>query len=63
MDDELEGTQDARIEKLWNSSDTRGDGQLDVKGLKSGLRKWVQQSQAALTSHTDHGPPSGSITL
>jgi len=39
MDDELEGTLDARIEKLWNSLDTAGDGHLDVKGLKSGLKK------------------------
>ena len=41
MDDELKGTQEARIESLWNSLDTRGDGQLDVAGLRSGLNKYA----------------------
>ena len=33
------GSQDARVESLWNSLDTQGKGQLDLEGLKRGLKK------------------------
>lgn len=32
-------SQDARVESLWNSLDTQGKGQLDLEGLKRGLKK------------------------
>ncbi|KAI4142382.1 MAG: hypothetical protein L6R39_004956 [Caloplaca ligustica] len=31
--------QDARVEKLWQTLDTRKEGHLDVRGLRRGLRK------------------------
>jgi len=31
--------QDARVEKLWQTLDTRKEGQLDFNGLKKGLKK------------------------
>lgn len=36
-----EGTRerDERIERLWSSLDTRGEGQIDFKGFKKGLKK------------------------
>lgn len=39
MDDELGGSQDARVEALWKQLDAQGNGQLDVQGLRSGLQK------------------------
>lgn len=39
MDDEKQRAQDGRVERLWRTLDTRDEGQLDVPGLKSGLRK------------------------
>lgn len=48
MDDELKGTQEARIESLWNSLDTQGDGQLDVAGLRSGLNKYAHTGAASI---------------
>jgi solute carrier family 25 (mitochondrial phosphate transporter), member 23/24/25/41 len=32
-------TQDARVEALWTTLDTRKQGQLDFAALKKGLRK------------------------
>ncbi|DAA76956.1 TPA_exp: Uncharacterized protein A8136_7185 [Trichophyton benhamiae CBS 112371] len=39
--DDNEGTRerDERIERLWSSLDTRGEGQVDFKGFKKGLKK------------------------
>ena len=31
--------QDARVEKLWQTLDTRKEGHLDAKGLKMGLKQ------------------------
>lgn len=39
MDTETANTQDARVDKLWATLDTRGQGQLDLAALKKGLRK------------------------
>ena len=39
MDGEPQDEQDARVESLWHVLDTRKEGQLDLKALKSGLRK------------------------
>lgn len=39
MDDELKGSQDARVASLWSSLDTHHEGRLDAKGLKDGLQK------------------------
>jgi hypothetical protein len=38
MGDEKGLTTDARVERLWKSLDTRGEGQLDLNGLKRGLK-------------------------
>ncbi len=39
MDGETQNAQDARVEQLWRTLDTRKEGQLDLNGLKKGLRK------------------------
>lgn len=39
MDGESQNAQDARVEQLWRTLDTRKEGQLDLNGLKKGLRK------------------------
>ena len=39
MDGPLQDAQAARVEKLWRALDTRKEGQLDLNGLKNGLRK------------------------
>lgn len=39
MDNEPDSTQDARVEALWASLDTEGNGQIDLAALKTGLRK------------------------
>lgn len=39
MDGEDQATQDARVESLWRSLDTRNEGQLNLNGLKKGLGK------------------------
>ena len=37
MDRENQKTQDERVEKLWQTLDTRKEGQLNLNGLKKGL--------------------------
>ena len=37
MDDEDQTAQDARVEKLWKTLDTRNEGRLSLSGLKKGL--------------------------
>ena len=39
MDGEDQAAQDARVEKLWKTLDTRNEGQLNLSGLKKGLAK------------------------
>ncbi|KAF2745173.1 calcium dependent mitochondrial carrier protein-like protein [Sporormia fimetaria CBS 119925] len=39
MDSETANAQDARVEELWATLDTRKQGKLDLAGLKKGLRK------------------------
>ncbi|MCJ1396133.1 hypothetical protein MMC18_009022 [Xylographa bjoerkii] len=39
MDGESQKEQDARVERLWRILDTRKEGQLDINGLKKGLRQ------------------------
>lgn len=39
MDTETANAQDARVDALWATLDTRNQGQLDLLGLKKGLRK------------------------
>ncbi len=39
MDSEDKRSQDARVEKLWKSLDTRNEGQLNLNGLRKGLSK------------------------
>ena len=39
MNGETQEHRDARIKELWQTLDTRSTGQLDLDGLKKGLRK------------------------
>jgi solute carrier family 25 phosphate transporter 23/24/25/41 len=39
MDTQSASVIDARVDKLWSTLDTRKQGQLDLAGLKKGLRK------------------------
>jgi len=39
MDTETVNTQDARVDALWATLDTRKQGHLDLAALKKGLRK------------------------
>lgn len=39
MDGESEKDRDTRIEKLWSTLDVRKEGQIDINGLKRGLKK------------------------
>lgn len=38
MDEELEGSQEARIEALWKKLDVKNEGRIDVKDLQAGLK-------------------------
>ncbi len=39
MEPEPPSARDARVEELWQTLDTRKEGQLDLNGLKKGLKK------------------------
>lgn len=39
MESETANAQDARVDALWATLDTRDQGQLDLVALKRGLRK------------------------
>jgi solute carrier family 25 phosphate transporter 23/24/25/41 len=39
MDNESPRAQDARVDALWATLDTKKQGKLDMVGLKKGLRK------------------------
>jgi solute carrier family 25 phosphate transporter 23/24/25/41 len=39
MDTQSVSVADARVDELWATLDTRKQGQLDLAGLKKGLRK------------------------
>ena len=44
MDGEDQSAQDARVEKLWKVLDTGKEGQLNLNGLKKGLKKMDHRS-------------------
>ena len=48
MDGEDQAAQDARVEKLWRTLDTRDEGQLNLSGLKKGLIKIDHRSFTVL---------------
>ena len=48
MDGEDQAAQDARVEKLWRTLDTRNEGQLNLSGLKKGLTKIDHRSLTVL---------------
>jgi hypothetical protein len=39
MESESQDEREARLQKLWKKLDTRDEGQIDLNGLKKGLRK------------------------
>lgn len=39
MEPEPPSARDARVEELWQTLDTLKEGQLDLNGLKKGLKK------------------------
>ena len=39
MEAENQEDQDARVERLWQTLDTRKEGRVDANGLKKGLEK------------------------
>lgn len=39
MEDEDQRAQDERVERLWQTLDTQGEGKLSLHGLKKGLQK------------------------
>lgn len=39
MEAETEKQREERLEKLWKTLDSRGDGQIDINGLKKGLKR------------------------
>ena len=45
MEAEDKGDQDARVEKLWRTLDTRKEGRLDANGLRKGLEKIDHREQ------------------
>jgi len=50
MDDELEGSQKTRIDKLWATLDSNNTGRIDVKALQAGLRK-IDHREAFTIGH------------
>lgn len=48
MDGEDQAAQDARVEKLWRTLDTRNEGQLNLGALKKGLTKIDHRSSMVL---------------
>lgn len=41
MEEELDGSQDVRIRKLWQTLQTEGQSGLDADGLKAALKRFV----------------------
>lgn len=39
MDGESDKERDDRLEELWKTLDSKGDGQIDMNGLKKGLKR------------------------
>ena len=39
MDDDAANAQDARVQALWETLDTKRKGHIDLDGLKQGLRR------------------------
>lgn len=46
MEEETDKERDERLEKLWNTLDAGGDGQIDIKGLKKGLKRMDHRMKA-----------------
>lgn len=46
MDGETDKQRDERLKKLWNTLDSAGDGQIDINGLKKGLKKMDHRMRA-----------------
>jgi solute carrier family 25 phosphate transporter 23/24/25/41 len=46
MDTETANAQDARVDALWATLDTRNQGHLDLVALKKGLRKLDHRTPA-----------------
>ena len=45
MDGETAKERDERLENIWNILDSSGDGQIDINGLKKGLKKMDHRMQ------------------
>lgn len=45
MDGESQKDRDTRIEKLWSTLDARKEGQIDINGLRRGLKKMDHRMQ------------------
>ena len=50
MDEEDQSIKDARCKKLWQVLDTAKEGQLNINGLKKGLREMDHRSLAVIHS-------------
>ena len=58
MDTEIANSQDARVDALWATLDTRKQGQLDLAGLKKGLRKLDHRMGYCYKRDNSTKPPS-----
>jgi Ca2+-binding EF-hand superfamily protein len=56
MDGETDKERDERLEKLWNTLDTGGDGQIDINGLKKGLKKMDHRMVACMCEELEANP-------
>jgi solute carrier family 25 (mitochondrial phosphate transporter), member 23/24/25/41 len=54
MNGETANAQAARLEALWSKLDTRNAGELDLAGLKKGLRKIDHRKRVLPESHLAH---------
>lgn len=50
MEEETDKERDERLKKLWHTLDASGDGQIDIHGLKKGLKKMDHRMPASKTS-------------
>jgi solute carrier family 25 phosphate transporter 23/24/25/41 len=47
MESESQDDREKRLQKLWKKLDTRDEGQLDLAGLKKGLKKMDHREQTS----------------
>lgn len=45
MKEKPEKEQEERLKELWSTLDSGGDGQIDINGLKKGLKKMDHRGQ------------------